>query len=147
MKILMVCLGNICRSPMAQGILETKVAEAGLSWQIDSAGIGGWHAGELPDTRAQQITASFGKDISGQRARQINSKDFEYFDRILAADHQVMRDLKKLCPESDLHKLYYMDPEGKEIPDPYYGNIGHFKEVYQLLNESMEKHLLQMKGY
>lgn len=140
----MVCLGNICRSPMAQGILERKAKEAALPWHIDSAGTGGWHAGEQPDERAQQTTASFGNDISGQRARKIKSEDFKYFDYILAADREVMKDLQQLCPASHQHKLIYMHPEGREIPDPYYGNISHFKEVYHLLDEAMDKHLVQM---
>jgi protein-tyrosine phosphatase len=146
MKILMVCLGNICRSPMAQGVLEMKIAAADLRWEIDSAGTGGWHSGEQPDKRAQQTMASFGKDISAQKARKIRSEDFEYFDRILAADSDVMKDLQDLSPAAHRHKLIYMHPEGKNVPDPYYGNISDFVEVYHLLNEAMDKHLLQMSG-
>jgi protein-tyrosine phosphatase len=78
MKILMVCLGNICRSPLAQGILESKVKDFNPKWEIDSAGTGGWHAGEKPDTRSIQIAKKYQIDITSQRARKIRSIDFEY---------------------------------------------------------------------
>ena len=123
-----------------------KIAAADLRWEIDSAGTGGWHAGEQPDMRAQQTIASFGKDISAQKARKIKSEDFEYFDRILAADSDVMKDLQDLCPAAHRHKLIYMHPEGKNVPDPYYGDRSHFEEVYYLLDDAMDKHLLQMSG-
>ncbi|MDO8993087.1 MAG: low molecular weight protein-tyrosine-phosphatase, partial [Daejeonella sp.] len=87
MKILMVCLGNICRSPLAHGILEHLVRQKGLNWEIDSAGTGGWHVGQQPDSRSIAIAKKYGLDISGQSCRKFDTSDFERFDQILVMDY------------------------------------------------------------
>lgn len=93
----MVCLGNICRSPLAQGILERKVAAQGLDWEIDSAGTGSWHIGEQPDPRSVYTAGQHGLDISAQRARQFGRQDLKDFDLILAMDQSNYRDILRLA--------------------------------------------------
>jgi protein-tyrosine phosphatase len=97
MKILMVCLGNICRSPLAQGILEHKLKERNLDWKVDSAGTGGWHSGEKPDKRSISIAKKYGIDISKQQARKLNGYDLENFDILYAMDASNLQDIKKLA--------------------------------------------------
>jgi protein-tyrosine phosphatase len=97
MKILMVCLGNICRSPLAEGIMKSRATEAGLSWIVDSAGTGYWHTGELPDRRSIQVGRKHGIDITDQRARQFQPDDFERFDRIFVMDVHNRRDVLQLA--------------------------------------------------
>ena len=93
MKILMVCLGNICRSPLAEGIMRAKIEEAGLDWEVDSAGTSRFHAGEQPDKRSIQVAKKYGIDISQQRSRQFRGWDFEFFDRIYVMDSSNYRDI------------------------------------------------------
>lgn len=137
MNVLMVCLGNICRSPLAQGILEHKIAELGLSWNIDSAGTGAWHAGEKPDTRGIAKAASEGIDISRQRARQFTAEDFQKFDLILAMDASNYKNINKLSEkEEEREKVHMMmnfayPDENRAVPDPYYD--GGFDNVYAML--------------
>jgi protein-tyrosine phosphatase len=145
MKILMVCLGNICRSPLAQGILEQKIMQAGLDWEVDSCGTGGWYAGEKPDNRSIAIAKKYGIDISKQRARKVRSTDFGDFDLIFAMDSQNYQDLIHQCVSEDekqkikliLNELY---PEKNiAVPDPYYGGEDGFESVYQMLNAACDK--------
>jgi len=144
MQILMVCLGNICRSPLAQGILEHKAAAAGLAVYVDSAGVGGWHAGESPDHRGCAVALKYGVDISHQRARQITAQDIVTFDRIYAMDRQNLKDILHLCPDDSARKRVrlIMDEvypgESREVPDPYYDH--HlFEPVYLQLSEAAEQ--------
>ncbi len=144
MRILMVCLGNICRSPMAEGILKTKVEEKGLDWLVDSAGTGSWHIGELPDPRSIAEANRNGIDITDQRARQFGRSDFDKFDLILAMDHSNYQDILRLAANGE-HKekvamiMNFANP-GKNIsvPDPYWDDDG-FNQVFQMLEEACER--------
>lgn len=137
MKILMVCLGNICRSPLAQGILESQLSAQSLDWSVDSAGTGAWHAGERPDARGMAKAAAEGIDISQQRARQFKALDFSNFDLILAMDTANYNDILKLAKtDSDKKKVHMImnfafPEENRPVPDPYYD--GGFDGVYDML--------------
>lgn len=144
MKILMVCLGNICRSPLAEGIMKARAAEAGLSWTVDSAGTGYWHTGELPDRRSIQVGKQHGIDITDQRARQFHPDDFDRFDRIFVMDTNNRRDVLILA-KSEEHRskvslmLDETHPgEERSVPDPYYDDNG-FEAVYQMLDEACRR--------
>jgi len=145
MKILMVCLGNICRSPMAQGILEVKAKAAGLDWQVDSAGTANYHVGEAPHHLSQKVAKSYGVDISSQHGRQLTKEDFVSFDKIYVMDKENYRDAKRIAGDNwddkkvDLLLNEIYPNESREVPDPWYGGIENFKEVYALLNEACEK--------
>lgn len=132
MKILMVCLGNICRSPLAHGVMENMAKEQGLNWEIDSAGTGGWHVGEQPDTRSIAVAKKYGLDISNQVCRKFTTRDFEIFDQILVMDFNNLEDVRSLA-KSDSHyqKVSLFMKEGI-VPDPYY-NDDQFDEVYQMI--------------
>lgn len=144
MKILLVCLGNICRSPMGEGILRNEVTGRNLDWEIDSSGTGAWHVGEAPDIRARRKSKEKGIDISNLSARQFTQDDFDKFDVILVMDHQNKRDVLKLArDENDRKKveliLEYSHPgQNLSVPDPYWNDDG-FEQVYQLLKEASEK--------
>lgn len=120
MKLLMVCLGNICRSPLAHGVMQQLVEEAGLGWEVDSAGTGNWHVGDAPDRRAITVAKSNGVDISRQQAQHFHIGLFDEFDRIYVMDRSNYRDIMRLA-KSDEHRrkvsLYLNDDE---VPDPYY---------------------------
>lgn len=149
MRVLMVCLGNICRSPLAEGILKEKAKNLGINIMVDSAGTGGWHEGEPPDPRSQKIAEKYGIDISNQRARKFKTKDFQNFDIILAMDNTNQRDLQTLANnESERKKvkpvLSYLYPgQQKNVPDPYYGNLPEFEEVFLLLDKALDNFLKQ----
>ena len=144
MKILMVCLGNICRSPLAEGILQAKVKSKGLDIKVDSAGTGGWHVGQGPDLRAVAIANKYGIDISQQQARQFSSTDFEGFDIIYAMDGSNLSDIVSLANSNkDIEKvrliLNEINPaDNTPVPDPYYGGDDGFEKVYQLLDSACE---------
>ncbi|MEX8547616.1 MAG: low molecular weight protein-tyrosine-phosphatase [Mucilaginibacter sp.] len=132
MKILMVCLGNICRSPLAEGIIKQQVKEAGLDWEIDSAGTGNWHIGEAPDQRSTLEAKTRGVDISQQVCRQFNVQDFDGFDLILVMDKNNRRDVLSLARnqhDRDKVKLLLND---QEVPDPYF-NDHYFSPVFDLI--------------
>jgi len=137
MKGLMVCLGNICRSPLAEGILKKQAQEKGLDWEIDSAGTSGWHVGELPDRRSIATAKQYGIDIMDQRSRQFQKTDLEAFDLILAMDTSNYNDILRLAGPNQVAKVkmilnYAYPKENRSVPDPYY-NDG-FEGVYQLLD-------------
>ena len=144
MKILMVCLGNICRSPLAEGILKEKINSRALQAEIDSAGTAAYHDGEKPDPRSQAIAFKHGIDISKQRARQFEVGDFEKFDRIFAMDSHNLQDLVALANnrqeaekvEMILNKVH--PDEDRSVPDPYYGGSDGFQKVYNMLNAACE---------
>ena len=142
MKILMVCLGNICRSPLAEGILKQKAQERELSWQIDSAGTSGWHIGELPDSRSISTAKAHGIDISDQRSRQLKTADLQEYDLILAMDTSNYNDILRLANKDQRDKVkmilnFSYPRENRTVPDPYY-NDG-FEQVYQLLDTACDK--------
>ena len=144
MKILMVCLGNICRSPIAEGIMQKKIAQGGLDWSVDSAGTGSWHVGEMPDSRSIEVAQKYGIDITSQRSRQFTASDLKEFDLIFAMDSSNYRNI--------LDKANSKEEEGKiemimnvvkpgynqNVPDPYYDNDG-FDLVFKMLDEACEK--------
>jgi protein-tyrosine phosphatase len=142
MKILFVCLGNICRSPLAEGIMLHKVKQKKLNVVVDSAGTGGWHAGENPDSRAISVAKRFGVDISTLVARQFRYTDFELFDKIFVMDRSNLRDVSILATkESDLQKVdlfLNLTYPGKnlEVPDPWYGGVDGFTEVFKMINNA-----------
>ena len=140
-RVLFVCLGNICRSPTAEGVLRSLAAlEApGLTLEIDSAGTAGYHIGAAPDPRSQRAALKRGIDISGLRARQVSEDDFERFDLILAMDRQNLRALQAVKPRhartSPKLFLDYAPQLGlRDVPDPYYGDSAAFEEVLDLIS-------------
>lgn len=141
MKILMICLGNICRSPLAEGILRDKINTYQLDWEVDSAGTGHWHIGNPPDPRSIQIANEYGIDISGQKARQFRSIDVDYYDLLLVMDEQNKKNILKYChtPEEreKVKKIMEFTGQNIDVPDPYYGDYG-FKNVYKLLDQACE---------
>jgi len=147
MKILMVCLGNICRSPLAEGILRQKTIENQHTIIIDSAGTIGIHAGEQPDKRMQATALKYGIDLSKLRSRQVTLNDFQEFDRIYAMDESNYSDLQKLAKnEVQKAKIRLLLDENplnslKNVPDPYYGGQEGFEQVYFLLEETIN-HLI-----
>ena len=143
MKILMVCLGNICRSPVAEGVMKGKAEEYGLKITVDSAGTSGWHDGESPDKRSIANAAENGIDISKQHSRKVVLSDFEEFDIVYAMDESNYNNLLNRSPEKYHHKIKMIlnevhPGENMSVPDPYYGNDG-FQLVFDLLNEACEK--------
>lgn len=142
MKVLMVCLGNICRSPLAHGILENKIVERKLDWTVDSAGTSGYHNGELPHKDSISIASVHGIDIKGQRSRLFVQEDFNEFDIILAMDTSNYNDILRLSRnEEDKGKvkmiLNYSHPgQNRTVPDPYFE--GGFDGVFNMLEEACE---------
>ena len=141
----MVCLGNICRSPLAEGILKHKAKQKNLSITVDSAGTGDWHIGSPPDSRSIEIAEKHHIDISEQKARQFSSYDFKRFDTILVMDTSNLTNVLRLSSnqnESDKVKLIlnYTHPQMQaSVPDPYFGGNDGFEEVFQLLNKACDK--------
>lgn len=134
--ILFVCLGNICRSPLAEAALRARAEAAGLALEIDSAGTGGWHAGDAPDRRAQATAKRHGVDISGYRARQVARADFTRFTHIFALDRQNLDDLRQISPADSTARLALlldMAPgmEGRAVADPYYGDAAGFETTWR----------------
>lgn len=140
----MVCLGNICRSPIAQGILEDLVKAKKLDWQIDSAGTSGWHSGEAPDHRAIKEALKHGIDIRTQKSRKFYGFDFEEYDMIYAMDKSNYHDILRAArEESEKAKVKLimdetLDRKGMEVPDPYYDDKG-FQVVFQMLKDACEQ--------
>lgn len=139
MKVLFVCLGNICRSPLAEGLFRHHVQTLQLDkvFEIDSCGTGNWHAGELPDPRTRQSAKDNGITLT-HRARQIRFEDFDYYDHLLVMDHNNYSDVIAIRPEMS-HKvnlLTHFHPEFKNhiVPDPYYGDKKDFDNVFEMLN-------------
>lgn len=156
MRILLVCTGNICRSPTAHGVLRRLLEEAGLQDRVvvDSAGTHDYHCGEAPDRRAQRHAAGRGYDLSGLRARQIRDADFREFDLILALDRGHLQHLESVCPSELRDKLrlfmdFAEDRTGEDVPDPYYGGSAGFVKVLDMV-ESASRGLLEeirRRGY
>jgi len=148
-SILLVCMGNICRSPLAEAVLRVMGERAGLGrrLEIDSAGTHGYHIGDAPDARACTVAQRRGYDLSPLRARQVNELDFIHFDHILAMDRENLRLLQRACPIEYRGKLclfleYAVNRNDKEVPDPYYGGASGFEQVLDLV-EDASRGLLQ----
>ena len=144
-KVLFVCMGNICRSPTAEGVFRHKVSEAGLEDQIhiDSAGTVAYHVGHPPDPRAQKAAEKRGFDLGSQRARRVSSKDFEDFDLVIAMDSDNLYELEMICPpgyEDRLHMFlnFAQNTRETEVPDPYYGGSGGFETVLDMIEDAAE---------
>jgi len=142
-KILMVCLGNICRSPLAEGILKSKVNSEDIF--VDSAGTGPWHVGQLPDPRSIEIAKKHGIDLTDQRGRQFNQKDFLDFDYIFVMDNSNKSNVLQLAKnEVDLKKVQLIldelfPSENVDVPDPYYGGDQGFESVFQMLDKACDE--------
>lgn len=145
MKVLMVCLGNICRSPLAEGILNHMAKTAGLDWEIDSAGTGGYHIGETPHTLSQKVAKLNGIDISKQRCRQFKASDMSTFDLIYVMDHDNYNEVRRISGalwNEGKTKLILdeVDPiANAAVPDPWYGTEKDYHHVFALLSEACEK--------
>lgn len=145
MKVLMVCLGNICRSPIAEGILAAKCKEMGLNWKVDSAGTNGLHNGEPPHPSSQSVCKLNGIDISYQKSRPFKANDMDNFDIIIPMAADVMRDMryiagKKYNPEKVKLLLNYAFPAADmDVPDPWSKSIGAYHEVYGLIEDACDK--------
>jgi protein-tyrosine phosphatase len=144
MKILMVCLGNICRSPLAEGILQYKALKAGLAWNIESAGTGSWHIGQPPHPLSQKVALAKGIDISHQRCRQFRKEDMLDYDLIYVMDKENYRDVKNISRDLWnknkvdllLNELY--KGENRGVPDPYLGIEPDYDEVFSLIEKACD---------
>ena len=141
MKILMVCLGNICRSPLAEGIMKKKIEEKKLNWEVDSAGTGSWHSGERPDRRSIAVAKKHGLDITDQRARQFIAADLDRFDLVLAMDSSNYTDIRRHAITKEQEEkvqliMNFLSPgSNQNVPDPYWDDDG-FEKVYQMLGRA-----------
>jgi protein-tyrosine phosphatase len=152
-RILFVCLGNICRSPMAEGVFRALVDEEGLAhrFEIDSAGLGTWHLGQAPDERAQAAARRRGIDISGQSARQVQDEDFDRFDLLLVMDRSNFAELKRRAPAESHAKIRpFLDfaPKArtKDVPDPFYSGADGFDHALDLIEEAARGLLASLAG-
>ncbi|MDO9257925.1 MAG: low molecular weight protein-tyrosine-phosphatase [Bacteroidales bacterium] len=152
MKILMVCLGNICRSPMAEGIMQAKIEKYKLDVEVDSAGFEAFHTGDAPDFRAVRVMKQHGIDISGQRSRLFRISDFDVFDRIYVMDSGNFSDVKSMAKDvNHMQKVDYIlnishQGSNKPVPDPYYGGEQGFEKTYQLLDSATELIAIEIKN-
>jgi protein-tyrosine phosphatase len=139
MRVLMVCLGNICRSPTAEAVLRAKLEAAGLAGrvEVDSAGTGSWHIGSPPDARSQRHAAQRGYDLSALRARRVTEDDFHRFDLILAMDQDNLADLQRLAPDS-AHRAELRLFAATEVPDPYTSSAAGFEQVLDLVEAASD---------
>ena len=140
-RILFVCLGNICRSPLAEGIATARARSVGLELEFDSAGTGAWHVGAAPDPRARAVAQARGTPIDALRARQVCRDDYSAFDLILAADRDNLSALQRLRPDdarAEVALLLDWVGLGGEVPDPYYGDEADFERVYALLDQALD---------
>lgn len=145
LRILMICLGNICRSPMAEGALRARVEAAGLQRrvEVDSVGTGGWHAGNPPDPRAIACAARNGVDIGMLRARQLNAADFSHYDHLLCADADNLADVLARAPDAQSRKRVqllsdFASAANAPVPDPYYGDDSDFDHAWSMVDGMAE---------
>jgi protein-tyrosine phosphatase len=150
-SILFVCMGNICRSPTAEGVFRHMARQAGLEerFEIDSAGTHAYHVGKAPDARAQEAARRRGYDLSGLRGRQVCLADFAHFDLLLAMDRENLQNLLSVCPPEQRHKVrllleYSREFEEKEVPDPYYGGTQGFERVLDMVEDAAQGLLEQL---
>ncbi len=149
MRILMVCLGNICRSPLAEGILQQKAREAGYDWIVDSAGTNGYHIGEQPHVLSQKVARDHGIDISQQRCRKLVKEDLLSFDHLFVMDQENYSAVKKICAaywemeKNDRKVTMILDllypGENREVPDPWYGTEKDYHLVFDMLNKACDR--------
>lgn len=141
-SVLMICMGNICRSTTAEAVLRTKLKQHKLKVKVDSAGTTDYHRGDKPDPRAVRIAEEKGYSFKGIRSRKVVEKDFAKFDLILASDKKNLSYLQKHCPEQYLHKIALILPFGgveeEEVPDPYYGSVQGFKQVLAMIEQASD---------
>jgi protein-tyrosine phosphatase len=148
MKILMVCLGNICRSPLAEGILQEKAFKAGLTWSVESAGTNSYHTGDAPHPLSQKVAKLNGIDISKQRARRFCAEDLDRYDKIYALATDVMAEIKRIAGKKfdakkvDLFMNEMYPDKDLDVPDPWYGPEPGYHEVYKMIDEVCE-HIIQ----
>jgi protein-tyrosine phosphatase len=145
LAFLMVCLGNICRSPLAEGILQEKARAAGLDWEVDSAGTNGYHVGEAPHPLSQKVARHNGLDISRQRARRFTAADFQRFDKIYAMAGDVIDDMRRIAGRQfDPSKVELLMNEvhpgrDEDVPDPWYGPEPGYHEVYEMIDSAADR--------
>lgn len=153
MKVLMVCLGNICRSPLAEGILAHKAIKAGLDWEVDSAGTAGYHVGEPPHPLSIKVAKLNGIDISHQTCRRFTKADMFLFDKIFVMDEENYTAIMKIAGDKwDANKVDYilnLSNPGKNlaVPDPWYGNEDGYHAVFELLSKAIDRLIEQVAGY
>jgi protein-tyrosine phosphatase len=150
-RVLFVCMGNICRSPIAQGVFENVLRREGLEGEVfvDSAGTGAWHVGSPPDERAQRSAGLRGLDLSAQRARRISPEDCNTFDYILTMDEDNYHAVSSLCRGSAVVRPFLdfaADSPEREVPDPYYGGPDGFEHVLDLVEEASEGLIEDIRG-
>jgi len=136
-SILMVCLGNICRSPLAEGILKNKLPKK--NFRVDSAGTSGYHIGKAPDIRSVEIAAKNGIDISNQKARKFTADDFDRFDKIFAMDRRNLNHIKQMANTMEDSKKVSLLLGNDQVPDPYYGNKDSFIKIYHIIDRACEE--------
>lgn len=151
-SILFVCMGNICRSPTAEGVFRARARQAGLDLHIDSAGTHAYHVGSAPDARSMRHAQQRGYDLSAQRARQVSAADFEAFDHILAMDHDNLAILTSRCPAAHQHKLglfmqYAERSHSDIVPDPYYGGARGFDTVLDYVEDAADGLIAMLHNY
>ncbi|MFV0605346.1 MAG: low molecular weight protein-tyrosine-phosphatase [Niabella sp.] len=149
MKVLMVCLGNICRSPLAEGILQHKVDYLGLNWEIESAGTNGYHVGEAPHRLSQKVANINGIDISKQRSRKFSASDFKKYDKIYAMADDVIDEMKWIAgADYDASKVDLLMNElhpgkNEDIPDPWYGTEPGYHQTYEMIDKATDALLVR----
>lgn len=150
MRILFVCLGNICRSPTAEAVFKKKANAAGLNIDVDSAGTIAAHVGEPPDARSMSAGKKRGYDFSGQYSRKVKVSDFHEFDHVFAMDKSNLADLLSICPESLRHKvglfLSLLEIDNPQVPDPYYGSGDGFETVLDLIEQASDELISRIKA-
>ncbi len=152
MKILMVCLGNICRSPLAEGILQDKALKAGLNWQVDSAGTNGYHTGEPPHDLSRKVAILNGIDISRQKSRRFTAADFENYDLIYAMAADVLDDMKRIAKNNfDTNKVsLFLEEtypgEERDVPDPWSGPEKDYHEVFEIIDRNCDSIIKKYKA-
>ena len=153
MRVLMVCLGNICRSPLAEGILQEKVNKAGLNWVVDSAGTNHYHTGDPPHPLSQKVALANGIDITQQRARRFTTEDLNQFDKIYALAGDVLKDIQRITGSKfdsskvDLLLNEQYPDKNLDVPDPYYGGEPDFHEVFELLDQVCDQLILKYQNH
>jgi protein-tyrosine phosphatase len=145
MRILFVCMGNICRSPTAEGVMRRLIEDAGLDIEVDSAGTGGWHAGEPPDERATLAARRRGVTLAGA-ARQVKPADFRRFDMLIAMDRSNFRDLLALAPDEESAAKVRLLVADADVPDPYYGGDRGFENVLDMVEAACRELLDELRA-
>lgn len=145
MRILMVCLGNICRSPLAEGIMQHLIKNEGLTWEVDSAGTGGYHIGSQPDSRSIRVAKNHGIDISTQAARKFSDKDFDKFDLIVVMDKSNYKNVVSLAQTVAQKQKVRLLINNDEVPDPYYDD-SLFEPVFELIEANCAKLLKHLQN-